>query len=114
MRFRPYARDSRKCEAEWPLFPWRHETLEFLEPVLDNDHLRHGRRLPLLLFRHEKALRRVVGQVIATYGLTEVISGLVKKRVRFAGWASVNRNIHDPHLSRQLFRASIKKLFAVS
>lgn len=72
--------------------------LELLEPVLDEDHFGDGRGHPLLELHHEESLR-IKGQVIASYRMADIISGMLKKEARLARRKSAVRpDIDDPDL----------------
>ena len=75
---------SDRPESAFLLLPGGHEALEFLEPVLDEDHLADGRGLPLLHLNHQKSLL-VEGQVIVAYGTKGTVSGFLKKQARLSG-----------------------------
>ena len=84
--------------------------LEFLEPVLDEDHFGDRRGLSLLELDHEESLS-ILGQIIAAYGVSRRISGPLKKQARLAGReAAVSPDVHNPHL----ILPSVEKLFPIS
>jgi hypothetical protein len=83
--------------------------LEFLEPVLNEDHLGDGRGLRLFELDHEESLS-IQGQIITTYGRRTKIPGPLKKHMRHAGReAAVSSDFHGPNL----ISPSIEKLFPV-
>jgi len=57
----------------------RHEALEFLEPVLDEDHFGHGLGLPLFHLHHQEPLA-VGTQIPASDGRSMRLSPLLKKK----------------------------------
>jgi hypothetical protein len=87
------------------------QALEFLNPVLDEDHFGHGLGFVLVVLDHEKSLR-VEGQIIAAYGRAgDRVSGSLKQQSRLAGRElSVCPDSHGPHL----ILPSVEKLFTVS
>ena len=86
-----------------------HEALEFLEPVLNQDHFDDRRGLLLFELDHEKSIP-VVGQIIAPHRISRPVSGFLKEQARLAGHeAGVCLDIHDPHL----ILPSVEKLFAI-
>jgi hypothetical protein len=74
------------------------EALEFLEPILDEDHFGHGLGLPLFHLHHHESLA-VEGDVPASHWRCLSMSSLLKQEAGFAGReACVRSNIHRPHL----------------
>src|SRR4030042_6677739 len=90
----------------------RHEALEFLEPVLDEDYFGDGLALTLPELRHQESLA-VAGDVPGADRSSHSVSRLFKQQERLAGGKTgPGLNINHPDMASHPCRPVIQLLAA--